>query len=245
VTDARQRFLSRLRGERERRGVSLETIADRTKIKKSLLVGLEQNDLSRWPSGIYRRAHVRDYAAAIGLSPDCVVAEFNDLFPEDGNAPQAHEANSLASTCPLTVTFATDVHPMRVVRGQRAIFAGLECIGLILVGAVLALVTGTEFGTASGLVVLLYYLLTSACFGQTFAMRLLTSGWRARRIRRWHRPHGTKHTPRAETVQPPPLRPIEVPDHVRLDIGDTLPDPLLLNTHSAHETGAPKDYLLH
>ena len=244
MTNERQRFVSRLRKERERRGVSLDAIADGTKIKKSLLVGLEQNDLSKWPSGIYRRAHVRNYAVAIGLSPERVVAEFNVLFSES-DAPQTDEANSRASTCPLPVTFATDVHPMRAVSGTRTIFAGVECIGLLLVGAVLVLITGTELWTASGFVVLLYYPITNVCFGQTFAMRLLTCGWHTRPMRRWHLPYGTKPTSRTETVQQPPLRPIEVPGDVRLDIGDTLPDPLLLNANRVHEVGAPQDYLLH
>lgn len=125
---------------------------------------------------------------------------------------------------------------MRAFRGQRAILAGAESIGLLLVGAVLVLITGTEFWIASGFVALLYYPITNACFGQTFAMRLLTSGWQTQR--------GTKNTSRTETVQQP-LRPIEDPGDVRLDIGDRLPGPMFLSASKAHETGAPQDYLLH
>ena len=72
-----------LRHERERTGVSLETIATRTKVARSLLEGLERNDVSRWPGGIFRRAFVRGYANAIGLEPDYVVALFVRAFPEE------------------------------------------------------------------------------------------------------------------------------------------------------------------
>ena len=74
----------RLRLSRERLGISLEAIAASTKINKSLLADLERDDVSKWPGGIYRRAFVREYAAAIGLPAEEVVAEFNELFPEEG-----------------------------------------------------------------------------------------------------------------------------------------------------------------
>lgn len=70
-----------LRHHRERRGISLQEIADRTKIVASRLDALERGDLRFWPPGIYRRAIVRDYAAAIGLDPHEIVQEFVKLFP--------------------------------------------------------------------------------------------------------------------------------------------------------------------
>lgn len=69
-------FGARLRQRREERNVALSTIAEQTKIKLSLLEALERDDLSHWPSGIYRRAYIRAYGQAIGLSPDTVVREF-------------------------------------------------------------------------------------------------------------------------------------------------------------------------
>jgi hypothetical protein len=71
-----------LRRERERAGVSLEAIATRTKVAKSLLEGLERNDVSRWPAGIFRRSFVRGYAAGVGLDPDYVVALFLRAYPD-------------------------------------------------------------------------------------------------------------------------------------------------------------------
>jgi hypothetical protein len=71
-----------LRRERERAGVTLDTIATRTKVAKPLLQSLERNDVSRWPAGIFRRAFVRGYATCVGLDPDYVVALFVRAFPE-------------------------------------------------------------------------------------------------------------------------------------------------------------------
>jgi hypothetical protein len=63
------------------RGVSLAQIAESTKIAADLLSGLERNDFSKWPFGIYARAYVRQYAYAIGVDPDATVDEFCRCFP--------------------------------------------------------------------------------------------------------------------------------------------------------------------
>ena len=75
-------FGARMREQRERQQVALSTIAEQTKIKVSLLEALEHDDVSRWPSGIFRRAFVRAYAHAIGLEPDAVLREFLELNPD-------------------------------------------------------------------------------------------------------------------------------------------------------------------
>jgi transcriptional regulator with XRE-family HTH domain len=75
-------FGARLRRQREAQGIALPTIAGHTKIKQSLLEALERDDVSQWPSGIFRRAYVRSYAQAIGLDPDAVAAEFVRVHPD-------------------------------------------------------------------------------------------------------------------------------------------------------------------
>ena len=77
----RDTFGPRLRRERERRGISLETIAMRTNVSVALWKGFEQNDFSRWPGGLYARAFARDYAKAVGLDATEVVDDFCRLFP--------------------------------------------------------------------------------------------------------------------------------------------------------------------
>jgi transcriptional regulator with XRE-family HTH domain len=74
-------FGPRLRRERERRGISIETSAAATKVGADLWEGLERNDFSRWPAGIFARAFVRDYARVVGLDAEELVDEFCRLFP--------------------------------------------------------------------------------------------------------------------------------------------------------------------
>jgi hypothetical protein len=62
--------------------MSLTAIAERTKIGIALLDGLERDDVSRWPGGIFRRAWVRAYAQSIGLDPEPIVREFVELYPD-------------------------------------------------------------------------------------------------------------------------------------------------------------------
>jgi transcriptional regulator with XRE-family HTH domain len=79
-------FGQRLRRERERRQISLSSIAANTKISAALLDGLERGDVSRWPHGIFRKSFVRDYATAIGIDPEATVREFLERHP-DPNEP--------------------------------------------------------------------------------------------------------------------------------------------------------------
>ena len=76
-----------LRRERERRGITLKTVADQTKVAAPLLDGLESGDLSRWPGGIYRRAFVKVYASALGLDPDEVLKRFELEHPPADSEP--------------------------------------------------------------------------------------------------------------------------------------------------------------
>ena len=88
---------ARLRQQREERQVTLTTISAKTKIKVSLLTALEQDDVSVWPKGLFGRAYLRDYATAIGLDPESLVAEFLALHPEFAYvAPQVEEAEAAA-----------------------------------------------------------------------------------------------------------------------------------------------------
>jgi len=82
--NTRDAFGPRLRAARERAGVTLEAIALSTKINRTLLAALENNDLSQWPAGIFRRAFFRSYLDAIGLQSESLVADFVRLYPESG-----------------------------------------------------------------------------------------------------------------------------------------------------------------
>ena len=78
----RDAFGPNLRRIRVQKGYSLEQLAASTKVSVALWKGLERNDFSRWPTGIYARSYVRDYAAAIGVDPESTVDDFCRWFPQ-------------------------------------------------------------------------------------------------------------------------------------------------------------------
>ena len=79
---AREAFGPNLRRIRIQRGISLERIARETKVSVDLWDALEHNDVSRWPTGIFARGHVRAYARLIDIDPEATVDEFCRWFPE-------------------------------------------------------------------------------------------------------------------------------------------------------------------
>ncbi len=101
-----------LRRERERRGVTLRQIADQTKVAVPLLDGLEQGDLSRWPGGIYRRAFVKSYAAALGLDPDAVLHRFEEEHPAQPDDAAALQAPVSAHAVSATPAVSPPHQPM-------------------------------------------------------------------------------------------------------------------------------------
>ena len=78
----RAAFGPNLRRIRIQRGVSIEQIAAATKVPAALWKGLERNDFSRWPNGIYARSFVREYASAIGVDAETTVDDFCRWFPQ-------------------------------------------------------------------------------------------------------------------------------------------------------------------
>ena len=116
-------FGSRLRYERERRQIALKSIAESTKIGIALLEGLERDDVSRWPSGIFRKSFVKSYAEDIGLDPEAIVREFVECYPDplevESAAPQQVRLKpdtTGTSSCSsplaikLTITWSGSVH---------------------------------------------------------------------------------------------------------------------------------------
>jgi hypothetical protein len=84
-----------LRAERERRDLSLKSISESTKVSLPLLEGLESDDISRWPGGIFRRAFVRSYAEAVGLDPDEVFQRFERQHRPGGSDTSTMDAGQL------------------------------------------------------------------------------------------------------------------------------------------------------
>jgi transcriptional regulator with XRE-family HTH domain len=151
-------FGPRLRQERERRQIRLQSIADKSKISVSLFEDLERDDASRWPSGIYRRAFIRAYAQAVGLDADATAREFLERFP-DPNDPDLALApppapSSSAFRVPAAAAFRVTVDDTtpatafvggRILPSARDRWAAVGCDAAVTMtlGLVLYAVLGT------------------------------------------------------------------------------------------------------
>ena len=181
-------FGPRLRSERERRGISLDTIATATKVSAELWDGLERNDFSRWPSGIFARAFIRDYARAVGLDADEVVDEFCRLFPiGDRRASRLIKAQAqLIGHAPaLTETMmpssgdrrAPDLTADEQARARaaryaaRAVAASIDTATALMLTAAVALPFRANFWITAGVTVLLYYGVATIALGQSLGTR--------------------------------------------------------------------------
>ena len=85
---SQESFVTRLRRHRQRNQLSLDHMAMATRVKRELLEGLENNDLTGWPQGLYARAWIRSYAALVGLDPDDTVDDFCRLFQQGDRRAQ-------------------------------------------------------------------------------------------------------------------------------------------------------------
>src|SRR5579863_9072694 len=65
---------------RQKRGISLETIAASTKLSVRQLEAIEAGEFSRLPGGIYNTSYIRQYARAIDFDEGDLLAFYQDAF---------------------------------------------------------------------------------------------------------------------------------------------------------------------
>lgn len=121
-----ERFGDELRGERERRGVSIETICSVTKVSSRHLQALEANRFGDMPGGVFRKGILRSYLETLGIEQDPWMHRFEDALRASGLE---------AAVEPDWAEFASNVKRNRL---QRPRGLGLRWIGVILLLALLA-----------------------------------------------------------------------------------------------------------
>ena len=73
-----------LRREREQRGISLEEVADTTRIPVRSLVWIEEGRFGDLPGEVFVKGFLRSYARAVGVRSDEVLARYgNELRARD------------------------------------------------------------------------------------------------------------------------------------------------------------------
>lgn len=176
-------FCARLKEARETKGVSLEAIATSTKIARSLLKGLEDNDLSRWPKGLYRRSYLRDYLTAVSLPHESLVAEFACLFPDDEavvvDMRPGQELGQEPSEGALSMTLVEG--PVeRMVKTRRRVAAATIDTGVMLALWMSAWwLINADIWASATVIAVGYYTLGTMTLGRSFGSRWLDrNGWR-------------------------------------------------------------------
>ena len=169
-------FGTRLRRERERRQIALSSLSANTKIAVSLFEGLEREDLSRWPPGIFRRAFIRAYAEGIGLDADEIIREFLERFPDPsepvssaatGSASQPSVARDPVLRLTLADSGAWFVGGAAV-RDMRHRLAAVACdVGVVIAIALSVFVVCGIFWLPLAVAMLVYYLLGILLLGNT------------------------------------------------------------------------------
>ena len=179
-------FGGRLRKERERRRITLDSIAANTKIGLSLLQGLERGNVSRWPSGIFRRSFIRAYAQAIGLDPDEIAQEFLERFPDPAELPRSVSAKSASGIsskttsgdCRLRLKLAeADVpsSPGCVLAGMGRRFAAAACdAGVLILIGVMLFIAFNRFWMPFTIAVVVYYGASILVLGNTPGVSLFS-----------------------------------------------------------------------
>ncbi len=181
TSQADPNFGRHLRRERERRKIPLESIAENTKISVSLFEDMERDDLSRWPSGIFRRSFIRAYARAVGLDPDETARQFLECFP-DLNDPD-HVTLALAGGPPSASSAAPEVPPAPSQPAARAAVA--DRLMAVLWDAGIVITLGLLFDAAFGslwaplaVATIVYYAAGVLIFGNTPGVCLCVPAWR-------------------------------------------------------------------
>ena len=80
---------AQLRSTREAQGLTLETMAHRTRVQPRFLTAIEENDLRSIPPKPFGRGFVRAYAREVGLDPERAVHDYFGQFPSVAPEPAA------------------------------------------------------------------------------------------------------------------------------------------------------------
>lgn len=124
-----ERFCEELRGERERRNVSLATICAVTKVSLRYIQALEAGEYNELPSGVFRKGILRSYLAVLDLDEAVWVERFEASLPI---------AAGLTSSADQWEEFAENVRRTRASSKPRT---GVRWLGVAGMFALLAIFT--------------------------------------------------------------------------------------------------------
>ena len=113
-------FGEKLRKQREHRGITLEAVANTTKISTRMLKALEDERFDQLPGGVFNKGFVRAYARQVGLNEEETINDYLAALAESqvrsqsivpnfrgasgGPAPESKPSPIVARETPQTTT---------------------------------------------------------------------------------------------------------------------------------------------
>jgi cytoskeletal protein RodZ len=83
-----------LTSARENAGISVEQVAEATRLRQTLVRAIEHDDYALCGGDFYARGHIRNIARTVGVDPDPLVAEF-DASHTDDTAPRTSRSTRM------------------------------------------------------------------------------------------------------------------------------------------------------
>lgn len=127
-TTSMDHFGEALRGERQRRSVSLEDIAQTTKVTVRSLQALESEAFDQLPGGILSKGIVRSYVRCLGLDENEWVARFLDASGQNIPSDPIRDKDWVSFALNVSTTRA------REITDTKLRWAGVVVLLLLLAG---------------------------------------------------------------------------------------------------------------
>lgn len=121
-----------LAARRELNGVSLNDIAERTRIPLRHLEELERGDIGHWPTGVYAKSWAREYAVEAGLDPDEIVALVEPVAAAEPTIEEIRQVREESELRAASVRRAFDSHLWSRLAAVALVLALLVIAGFFL-----------------------------------------------------------------------------------------------------------------
>jgi cytoskeletal protein RodZ len=85
---------------RRQSGLTVTQVSERTRIRETIIRGIEQNDFSACGGDFYARGHIRSIAAVVGADPDPLIRDYDE---EHGALEAIRAADVFEPSRPLRI----------------------------------------------------------------------------------------------------------------------------------------------
>lgn len=126
-----------LRQAREAKGISLQEVQEKTKIRQYYLEAIEDGNFEAIPGEVYQKGFIRNYAAVVGLDEQDVINRYNQL-----KEAKAVPEQPVAAPEPVSSKPKPQAQPVNGSKSAKDVFQKKLFPYIILTGLVLVAVGG-------------------------------------------------------------------------------------------------------